>query len=1690
MKNPLKTLSLVVCILISNLNAQTSKTNNASSSFESKIDPTDPKATYINTQNYLSTSTLKDYRNYYGDSLKGFDEAAVKAELISRLYYGQEFISVMAFRKRDYIDQKYKLGEYAAKPIVASQPIVNTKQIGGQNFINVAPCVNEDFEATPAGTYNSLNAITGWSLETTNTNGKQLACGTPTNAVWVGGSPEFSIVTTPILGHPYIGNILNSPLGGNRVAVLNNTTPGFVSTRLSTTFPVTTSNSLFQFAYAGSWDGSGHQCCDQPFFTINMFDCSGAPLACSSISLTPPGSSCMNGATGYSFSPNGVSWTNWQLKYIDLTPYIGSCVTIRITNGDCNGGAHHGSLYFDSKCGGTLLCSTCTPPLGSVTVISGPVSFCAGSGSAQISAPTGYATYSWVAPPFTPVIPVSQATLQTLSINSPTPGLTYSVYLTSPSGCQYVSVNTLSYTTVNISGIASGSSCAGGASGSATVIGNGSGTGYNYTWLNSTNSVVGTSSIVTGLAAGIYSIGITGFGSAGCGSAITTVTIGVQPPGVINQLKPFCGNIAYIVTGGGTNFQWYNGSTAIPSNLGGTSSSLTITNPTTGSVVTLTYLSSFGCLDSVRYTLAATNPGFLSANSIPWICPGGNNGTAVINLIPALGGPAGLNTFNINSIGNTPVYNISSGPSNQTSLPLSALSAGTYSVHSFDGSCHYGTTFNVNAFTFNYTLSPNPSTLCPGNSIAAGVTFTNNPSLTQYSYSWSPTTWLAGNNGSFMSTIISPTLAAGTQSTLVYTVVVTPSTVNCPVTKTISITAANPATPIILAIPELCNNSSPVQILTSAPGGTYSTSYTGANSPVSQTSGLITPSHSNIAIGTNSFVYSISINTCVATKSGTYNVSQYNTAALTSAVPPLCVTNSPFNLMNIVQYTVNGSWTGQGVSNNQFVPTTLNTNTYPISYNVPSFPNPLACPSTTLINVAVTKTITPTIIEVPEFCSNKLPFTMTVTPSGGSWFPSSGINSNGAVTPSNITVPNLTVTYSVNVGPCLNIKTSLLNVSQFIPATLTNSLSNLCYNSGVVNLMSIVQNTAGTWKDTTGVLTNSFFPSGLTTNVYTLSYKHPSAPNATLCPDTKTIAVSLLNPPMPSITQVAPICNNANPIQLQVTPLTGNWTGTSYLSSGGVFTPSLSSVGNNAVKYVIGTAICNRQQTKQISVEAFVPATITSKLPDLCNNSPVMNLTPFTANNQGTWGGAGITGTNFNPNTTGSGNFILTYHTASSPSGLCPDEALVTIKVFSLAVPSLTKAGPYCTSSLPVQLQVSPIGGVFGGSDANAVSNSGKFNPASALIGNNQVTYSITSGPCIAYAKMMIQVEKFISSSLDKKPGPFCKTSYAINLNSYVLNTGGEWSMKDAGQSGLQGNMFHPDQAIPDNKTTLIYTTFSEPTRDLCPDKTEVTIEVRNNPIIKVTKNGKSSCAPAEFEFYTSSVNTGDGTWSFNDGSEVTKGLSAVHLFMNPGIYQVQYNYKDDIGCEALPVKIADLEIHDSPKANFTFPEEIYISEPRIQLSNLSKALENNSYYWEIKNLLKSNELAPSVEFSTLGKYQITLTATSAFGCKDEITKTIEVKNNFNVFIPNSFSPNFDGLNDVFAPVFTKEGLDTKYFEMQIFDRWGHLVYQSKDITKGWDGSLENKGEAMKEDTYVFKIKYKDAEGNLYEKAGNIALLK
>jgi gliding motility-associated-like protein len=352
-----------------------------------------------------------------------------------------------------------------------------------------------------------------------------------------------------------------------------------------------------------------------------------------------------------------------------------------------------------------------------------------------------------------------------------------------------------------------------------------------------------------------------------------------------------------------------------------------------------------------------------------------------------------------------------------------------------------------------------------------------------------------------------------------------------------------------------------------------------------------------------------------------------------------------------------------------------------------------------------------------------------------------------------------------------------------------------------------------------------------------------------------------------------------------------------------------------------------------------------------------------------------------------------------------------------------------------------------------------------------------------------VNIEKFISADFSGYAGPYCRNDAPINLNSIAQNPGGIWT-----GPGVVNGVFTAANGNIGSNNIINYATHSVPTVSLCPDTSTMRISVNAIPNVELVSSTQKGCAPVEVIFNTPSVNGGVGTWNFGDGSPSENNLTVTHLYNQPGTYTVSFNYADDIGCSTQTVLANTIDVYEVPDAAFIFEpqDDITVNNPTVQFTNMSTVLGNNSYEWQIHNLYQLNDINPKVTFPQAGEYRISLTATTVKGCKDEAEQTVSVKNDYGVYVPNSFSPNFDGLNDVFMPVFSPIGLDLKTgYQMEVFDRWGHQLFNTKDFTIGWDGTVQNKGEdPMKQEVYVYKLKYKDSEGKIHTKTGHVSLIK
>jgi gliding motility-associated-like protein len=231
-----------------------------------------------------------------------------------------------------------------------------------------------------------------------------------------------------------------------------------------------------------------------------------------------------------------------------------------------------------------------------------------------------------------------------------------------------------------------------------------------------------------------------------------------------------------------------------------------------------------------------------------------------------------------------------------------------------------------------------------------------------------------------------------------------------------------------------------------------------------------------------------------------------------------------------------------------------------------------------------------------------------------------------------------------------------------------------------------------------------------------------------------------------------------------------------------------------------------------------------------------------------------------------------------------------------------------------------------------------------------------------------------------------------------------------------------------------------------------------------------------------------DYYWEFGDG-ETANGQIVSHNFAKAGVYYVKLT-ASGIGGE--DYEYETIRVYSNPIANFEVSPRSsmlnYDLVARVEFFNLSECNDTSgcNYLWDFGDGGTSTKRDDTHNYTDLGFYDIGLTVTTDHGCVDSLLKVseVEVLGAGTITFPNAFTPNGDGLNDIFRPV--SEGV-IKY-ELLLYTRWGELIFTTKDLNAGWDGKIN--GELAKPDVYVWKAEGKFTNGRAFELAGDVTLVK
>ncbi|MFT5919009.1 MAG: gliding motility-associated-like protein, partial [Granulosicoccus sp.] len=317
--------------------------------------------------------------------------------------------------------------------------------------------------------------------------------------------------------------------------------------------------------------------------------------------------------------------------------------------------------------------------------------------------------------------------------------------------------------------------------------------------------------------------------------------------------------------------------------------------------------------------------------------------------------------------------------------------------------------------------------------------------------------------------------------------------------------------------------------------------------------------------------------------------------------------------------------------------------------------------------------------------------------------------------------------------------------------------------------------------------------------------------------------------------------------------------------------------------------------------------------------------------------------------------------------------------------------------------------------------------------------------------------------------------------------------------SGFGGNGNFTYYSMPDHveiigfPTTYLADTdsiLSFQVEDRCsaqPGLATVNVTLFEIPELLIHADSTVNCPVMEVNFSDATTPPlSDITWSFNDGTPNENGLSVTHSFEESGFFDISVVALTADGCPAEASFEDFINVWPVPDADFgATADTVSLYEATIGFTDQS-LFNIQSWYWEFDDGEIDVVQNPSHVYQDTGRYFVHLEVTNDYGCVDSIDHMVYVIPEFAFWVPNAFTPDNDGLNDSFTG--EGDGVNWEEYDMQIFDRWGELIYQTNDINAPWNGYY--KGTLVEMGVYVYKIKVAELRGAKHYYDGQFTFLR
>ncbi len=217
--------------------------------------------------------------------------------------------------------------------------------------------------------------------------------------------------------------------------------------------------------------------------------------------------------------------------------------------------------------------------------------------------------------------------------------------------------------------------------------------------------------------------------------------------------------------------------------------------------------------------------------------------------------------------------------------------------------------------------------------------------------------------------------------------------------------------------------------------------------------------------------------------------------------------------------------------------------------------------------------------------------------------------------------------------------------------------------------------------------------------------------------------------------------------------------------------------------------------------------------------------------------------------------------------------------------------------------------------------------------------------------------------------------------------------------------------------------------------------------------------------------------WTFGDNTS-SNDFAPLHVYPSSGIYTVKLKLITQNGCL------------DDSLSTTIFLEQMDIQATPDQTIDMGQSIQldvtggGDFFSWDPPVYLNNSNIKNPVA-KPIDDIVYVVTATNASGCVDTDTVRIKVIPIEGVFVPTAFTPNGDGKNDVLKPLM---GPQYTLLDFSVYNRWGQLVFTTKQIGAGWDGKIG--GAVQMTNAFVWKVSVKDRQGNVTERSGTTTLIR